>query len=117
MILIKDLPSIIKTVRLMDVSENQLDIEMSDYWTRDTEKEYNKVTNQLDKLTSKGKGYEIYVWYDISGYDYWVLNMKEENYAQISIRFDGDTFKPRQIQALVNKIERVIDKVNSIIYY
>lgn len=59
MILVKDLPAIIKTVRLMDVSENQLDVEQNNYWTRDTEKEYNRVTSNLDKISAKGKGYSI----------------------------------------------------------
>lgn len=115
------LPEIIRKqdrdIVLMHVYDNQLDIDMPDYWLRDTEREYNQVTNKLDKISSKGKGYFIYVWYDISGYDYWVVNMKEDNFAQISILFDSDEIKASQIPALINKINKVIDKVQRTINY
>lgn len=78
---VSEIPQLVKWAGLEDVGENQLDVYDSNYWTRDTEKEYNAVTQKLDKVKTKCHGYEIYVWYDISGYDYWVNNMKEENYA------------------------------------
>lgn len=109
-----NLPSAIKSIRLTEVDELTLDIETSEYWSRDTEKEYNAVTKQLDKITEKGKGYNIYVWYDVSGFDYWVKTMQEDNYAQITISFDNAEINPAQIPAIERKLQRVIDKVENV---
>jgi hypothetical protein len=114
---VTEIPALIRQdIRLLDVSENQLDVEQNDYWTRETENTYNKVTAKLDKISAKGKGYEIYVWYDVSGFDYWVIKQEEENYAQITIKFDNDFINKSQLNALVTKIERVVSKVNDIIF-
>lgn len=114
-IFVKDLENLIKSPAITAVDNDRIDIERADYWTRETENEYNKVTRRLDKVVSKGKGYTIQVWYDISGFDYWVNNMKEENYAQITVYFDTAIFETSRIKALINKIDRVINKVLAII--
>lgn len=114
---ISEIPRMVKSIRFIDNDNNSLDVEQNDYWSRDTEKEYNAVTNKLDKLEFKGRGYTGYVWYDISGYNYWVVNMQEDNYAQITIRFDNDTINKSQLPALEHKINKLIDRVNSVIFY
>ena len=115
-----------KTIKIAELSkfggyrfladEKHLDVEQSDWWTAITEKQYNKITNQLDKVVAKGKGYKIYVWYDVSGFEYWVNNMQEPNYAQITISFDNDVINPKQIPTLIKKLDRVVNKVDDIIY-
>jgi len=117
---ISEIPELIKKydrgLRLMDASDNKLDVETSDYWMRDSEKEYNKVINALDSISAKGKGYFIYVWYDVSGFDYWSKD-DDSNYAQITIQFDQDTINASQLPALERKINKVIDKVNNVINF
>lgn len=110
-------PLLYKDVCLIDNGDNSLDVEQNDYWSRDTEEEYNNITNKLDKINIKGKGYKIYVWYDVSGFHYWVIKQQEENYAQITISFDNDYINNRQLKALENKIQRCISRVQNIINY
>lgn len=117
-----------KTINISEFPEKQdgikfshngdlcIDVENTDYWMRDTEQDYNKVTRALDKIKAKGKGYEIYVWYDVSGFDYWHNTMQEENYAQITIAFDSDKINKKQISSIVRKVDKIIDKVNNVIF-
>lgn len=104
-------------IRVMYDGDQRIDVEQLDYWMRDTEKEYNAVTNKLDKIQAKGKGYQIYVWYDVSGFDYWHNQMNEDNYAQITIQFDSDEINTRQIPSIMRKLEKIINKVNNVIFY
>lgn len=49
-----------------------------------TKKEYETMEKKLDKFIVKGKGFEVYAWNDISGYEYWTKQQKEDNYIQIT---------------------------------
>ncbi len=50
-----------------------------------TRKEYDKMEKDISKKSIKGKGYEVYAWNDISGFDYW-NNDTDGNYIQITVQ-------------------------------
>ena len=54
---------------------------------------YQKFENMCDKSVFIKPAYEFYVSYDVSGYDYWTIDMEESNYmfAIITIEdYNGD---------------------------
>lgn len=51
-----------------------------------TKKEYSDMERDMNKYKVKGQGYEIYVWNDNSGYEYWKDEAKDGggNYIQVT---------------------------------
>lgn len=78
-------------------------------WGADNEEDYEEATELIDSIEEKGNGYTIYCWCDISGYDYWMINMQETNYIQISVMFDSPTIDESELENL----KTLLDKVNS----
>lgn len=114
---LSDITELFPSIRLIDADRNSFDVEQNDYWTAKTEAEYNKITAKLNKITAKGKGYKIYVWYDVSGFEYWVEQQREHNYAQITLSFDENITGVSKVQlaSIKTKLNKVIEKVNILI--
>lgn len=60
------------------------------WWYEENEKEYEEVENKISDFHIKRKHYEVYVWCDVSGYDYWIKEEEGENYIQITVGFKKD---------------------------
>jgi len=47
--------------------------------------DYELITDKLDDLIIRADSYEIYPTYDVSGYDYWTVDMQEHTTIDITI--------------------------------
>lgn len=102
---ISELPAILE-VELVD--DKTLDAKESFRWGTVNEAEYKKVTDYIDKIDYTGNGWKIYAWYDISGYDYWMENMKESNYIQITLRFDSKQIPQAEVPLIKKALENAL---------
>lgn len=50
-------------------------------------KGYNAFYNMVDKLCVENENFEAHLSHDVSGYNYWTLNMEESNYLFLTITF------------------------------
>lgn len=50
-------------------------------------KGYNSFYNKADKLHLETELFECWLSYDVSGYEYWSLDMEESNYLFLTIQF------------------------------
>ncbi len=83
-------------------------------WGAKTKKEYNKAVKEIDSINYEGNGWKIYAWYDISGYDYWMKNMEEPNYIQITISFDKGNVSTDEVIKISNALEDAICEADAI---
>lgn len=131
-----ELTEIAKRSGLMDIcdcfdklSENELLFDTHvwtfDYYTPfDTlvfnKKGYNSFYNKADKLHLETDLFECWLSYDVSGYEYWSLNMEESNYLFLTIEFKReltekelesvfDLIMEKIIYPIQNKWESLID--------
>lgn len=74
-----------------------------------TKEQYDKMESEISKSVIKGKGYDVYAWNDVSGYNYW----KEEgdagdsNYIQVTVDVDPskiDSINPEQLRKDADKL-------------
>lgn len=83
-------------------------------------KGYNSFYNKADKLHLETDLFECWLSYDVSGYDYWSLQMEESNYLFLAIEFKRevteselesifDLIMDKIIYPLQTKWERLID--------
>ena len=120
-----ELTEIAKHSGLMDIcdcfdkpSENELLFDTR-IWTFDgydvfdtlvfNKKGYTSFYNFVDKLHLETDLFECWLSYDVSGYEYWSLDMEESNYLFLTIEFKRELTE--------KELESVFDKiVNEIIY-
>lgn len=50
-----------------------------------SEAEYISMEKDIDSFEIKGKGFICYAWNDCSGYEYWNIQQKQDNYIQITV--------------------------------
>lgn len=113
-----DIPLEIKTLEF-DGDKTDLRLHSTEqiYWGADNEISYNKATEAIDKISYKGKGWRLFAWYDISGFNYWMENMREPNYIQLSIYFEKEDISPKSIKAIKTSIDKAIDRAYDIARY
>ena len=80
-----------------------------------TEEQYEQVERLLETTIEKPY-YTISFSYDVSGFDYWVNNMGEDNYIHITIELK-DTFDFNKYETLEmdREIWKVLDQFYSIV--
>jgi hypothetical protein len=83
-------------------------------WGAETNAEYEEATNAIDAISYKGNGWEVYATYDVSGFDYWMLQQEEPNYINMTIMFDNDTVDVTEITAIKNAIDMAYSDAYSI---
>lgn len=72
-------------------------------------KGYNSFYDKADKLHLETDLFECWLSYDVSGYEYWSLDMEESNYLFLSVEFKRELTE--------KELESVFDEiVNKIIY-
>lgn len=71
-----------------DAKDTRLHLDKFTYnWTRPTEVLYKEVEKQISDFIIDRDAYWINTWCDVSGFDYWVNSMREDNYIQITVTF------------------------------
>lgn len=113
-VIIADLPAILKAYNVKvedDGDDNDLRLHSSESyrWSADNKKDYDTCAANIDAIKFKGKGWEIYAWCDISGFDYWVVKQEETNYIQLTIAFDEDTIESSEIEGVVKAMKNAED--------
>lgn len=88
-----------------DPTDLRLHCEESFRWGAKEEKDYKAAEKEIDNIHYKGKGWEIYGWYDVSGFDYWMKRQEETNYIQLTVAFDKDTVDESEVE----KIDKALD--------
>jgi hypothetical protein len=83
-------------------------------WGAETNAEYEEATNAIDAISYKGNGWEVYATYDVSGFDYWMLQQEEPNYINMTIMFDNDTVDVTEITAIKNAMDMAYSDAYSI---
>lgn len=93
-----------------DKENNKIDVYSSVYWTAESEEEYLKKAKLIDAYGYKDDLMEVYAWYDVSGYDYWVIQQQEENYVSIDVLLKK--MPEEYTQEEIEKIRDVIIEAN-----
>lgn len=71
-----------------------------------SKREYQAMQKDLNKFEIKGPGFVVYAWNDVSGYDYWTVTMKEDNYIQITCSITNvSKADPKRIREAIDKAE------------
>jgi hypothetical protein len=83
-------------------------------WGAETAAEYEEATNAIDAISYKGNGWEVYATYDVSGFDYWMMQQEEPNYINMTIMFDNDTVDVTEITAIKNAMDMAYSDAYSI---
>lgn len=114
-----ELPQLITIGRLTfdgDKTDFVLHAEEQFNWGAETKKQYNAATKEIDAIKAKGKGWELYAWYDVSSYEYWMINMQEQNYIQITIRFDEQDIQETEIANIQKALDDALATADAIEY-
>ena len=83
-------------------------------WGAETEAEYKEATDAIDAISFKGNGWEVYAWYDVSGFNYWMVQQEEQNYINVTIMFAVDSIDASEIPAIKNAMESAYSEAYSI---
>ena len=83
-------------------------------WGAETAAEYEEATNAIDAISYKGNGWEVYATYDVSGFDYWMMQQEEQNYLTMTIMFDNNTVDVTEITAIKNAMDMAYSDAYSI---
>ena len=119
-----ELTEIAKRSGLMDLcdcfdkpSENELFFDTR-IWTLDTytpfdtlvfnKKGYNSFYNYVDKLHLETDLFECWLSYDVSGYNYWSLDMEESNYLFLTIEFKQKNLSESDLEYVFEQIMMAI---------
>lgn len=66
-------------------------------------KGYNSFYNFVDKLYLEDDKFECHLMYDVSGYNYWTLDMEESNYLFLTVKFKREVSES-ELEAIFDKI-------------
>ena len=100
-----DIPNTIKNLTFDgDKSDMRLHNDSDFNWGAKTKKDYQKAIKLIDKISYKGNGWQLYAWYDVSSYEYWMKQQQEQNYITISVSFDNEDIQESEIKEIDNAI-------------
>lgn len=74
-------------------------------WGAKLKRDYKKACKAIDAIEFKGNGWQVYAWYDVSSFEYWMKQMEETNYIQISIAFDSEDIEDTEVENIYNAID------------
>ena len=97
-----------------DKKDLRLHSENNFTWGGETKKEYKAAQKAIDKIGCKGKGWQLYAWYDVSSYEYWMNQQQEKNYIQVSISFENDTILESEIPLIVSALDTALAQAEAI---
>lgn len=73
-------------------------------WAVRNKKGYKAIEKQINEFNIQGNGWIVYTWHDISGYDYWMKQREENNYIQITVRFDKARINFEEVERIDSAI-------------
>ena len=110
-----EIPSLINGLTFDgDKTDLRLHVDTFFNWSAETQEEYTKAEKKINAIEVKNEKWEVYAWYDVSGFNYWVKTMKEQNYLQISIAFTSTEILLSEIPVLQKDIETAIGEAEMI---
>lgn len=78
-------------------------------WMQPTKEKYEKTCKEIDKISAKGNGWEIYCWCDVSNFEYWHDQREEDNYISITVAISKEEIDEKEVQEIGNHLYRIID--------
>lgn len=78
-------------------------------WYKKKRKKYEKIEKELDDYEIDRQYWTVYVSYDVSGFDYWIKNMNEENYISIVVIFKEDLIPFDELNQLADDIRNTYE--------
>tara|TARA_R110000868_G_scaffold392913_1_gene663796 strand:+ start:94 stop:492 length:399 start_codon:yes stop_codon:yes gene_type:complete len=112
-----DIPQLIKYGKFNfdgDKKDLRLHSDESFRWGAKTKTKYNAGKKAIDRISAKGNGWQIYAWYDVSSFEYWMKQMEETNYIQITISFDAETIDETELSKLDSAIDNALAEAEAI---
>lgn len=91
-----------------DKTDKRLHSQEQFNWGAKLESEYKEAEKQIETLVKRGKGWEIYCWCDVSGWDYWMNQQEESNYIMTTIMFDESAVEESEIEAIKNALDEIL---------
>lgn len=86
-------------------------------WGRKRKDSYKKAEKEIDGIEFNGTGWQLYATYDLGGFDYWMKDMREQNYINLTIAFDEEEIGECELEPLRSALEDAIDKAYDIVNY
>jgi len=86
----------------------RLDLQDRFNWSAETPEEYEAIEKRIDALSVMGFGWDVYASYDVSGFDYWMVNMEETNYLHITVAFHASEIAETEIPLINGAVENII---------
>lgn len=87
------------------VDNNKFDANDIIWWDAENEGEYNEIERKINNSIIEKEKYSIYSWCDVSGYHYWVEQMEEPNYIQITVCFNTTEFTEEEEMQFIKDFE------------
>jgi hypothetical protein len=87
-----------------DTSDLRLHSDERINWGAGTKREYQRIEKKLNKFEIKGEGWVVYVGHDVSGYEYWMKTMEEDNYVMVSVGFDTEDVLVSELDKIENAV-------------
>jgi len=99
-----------------DKADLRLHSDESFNWGARTKADYKKACKEIDNVSYKGKGWQLFAWYDVSSYEYWMKQMQEQNYIQITIAFDSENVAKDEKDNILAALDMALADADSIAY-
>jgi hypothetical protein len=91
-----------------DKKDLRLHLDEMFHWGAKTKKEYEKACKSIDLINFKGKGWNVYAWYDVSSFQYWMKDNQEQNYISISISFDNENVLQSELPIIYSSLDEAL---------
>lgn len=76
---------------------------------------YENLTKFFDSLEYKGQGFDIYISYDVSGFDYWIKNMREPNRMNLIVQITN-VYNDWELVENARRIENILQEIDLLTY-
>jgi hypothetical protein len=92
-------------------NENAIEVYTFIDWTADNEVDYVKKENIISDYKVENDLFNLVCWFDISGYEHWVIQQEETNYVSIDVYLKKNV--DDYIQEEMKQISEAIIKAES----
>lgn len=98
-----------------DGNENNFRLRSDEFeWGAKSKREYEKAKKEIEAIEYSGKGWSIYARYDLSGFEYWMKRMKQQNYIGITISFNSNEILKSEIKKIDSCLFNALMKIEAI---
>lgn len=85
-------------------NDNIIDAYGSSNWTAPTEAEYNVFAALIDAYKEDNELFTLTASYDVSGFNYWVIQQEETNYVSINVQLKKTEYTIAEIKDISDAI-------------